>query len=67
MILLGWLEPLEHVFDICNILNNLKVKVVAIELGGHASNWSDHMKKQHHMENKGKIATWDKMLNAFLS
>nr|KAJ0220481.1 hypothetical protein LSAT_V11C200051630 [Lactuca sativa] len=58
---IDWLSTIERVFDLKDILDALKVKLVAIKLMKSASLWWEHMKKQRQQENKSKIETWSKM------
>ncbi|XP_071704931.1 uncharacterized protein [Rutidosis leptorrhynchoides] len=58
---LDWLSTVERVFDIKDIPEHLKVKLVAIKLKQHASLWWDHVKKQRVIERKSKVETWSKM------
>ncbi|XP_071696684.1 uncharacterized protein [Rutidosis leptorrhynchoides] len=58
---LDWLSTVERVFDIKNIPERLKVKLVALKLKKHASLWWDHVKRQRALARKSKIETWDKM------
>nr|GFA77422.1 reverse transcriptase domain-containing protein [Tanacetum cinerariifolium] len=58
---IDWLSRVEWVFDVRDIPNNLKVKLVAIKLRQHASLWWDHVNKMRHIEGK----TWENL--AFLS
>ena len=56
-----WLSTVERVFDLRDIPDNLKVKLVAIRLKQHASLWWDHVKKQRRLEGKSKVHSWEKM------
>ncbi|XP_062004566.1 ubiquitin C-terminal hydrolase 12-like [Rosa rugosa] len=50
-----------EVFDYKDIAEDEQVKLVAIKLTKHASNWWEHLKKQRVREGKSKIRTWTKM------
>ncbi|XP_071686227.1 uncharacterized protein [Rutidosis leptorrhynchoides] len=58
---LDWLSTVERVFDIKDIPENLKVKLVTLKLRKHASLWWNHVQKQRAYARKSKVATWDKM------
>nr|GEY60934.1 RNA-directed DNA polymerase [Tanacetum cinerariifolium] len=52
-------EP--NVFDVRDIPNKLKVKLLAIKLRQHASLWWDHVNKKRRIEGKSKVESWEKM------
>ncbi|XP_071739767.1 uncharacterized protein [Rutidosis leptorrhynchoides] len=56
-----WISTVERVFDVKEIPDYLKVKLVAIKLKKHASLWWDHVKKQRATARKSKVESWDKM------
>ncbi|GKB37689.1 splicing factor 3B subunit 1, partial [Tanacetum coccineum] len=58
---IDWLSTVERVFDVRDIPNKLKVKLVAIKLRQHASLWWDHVSKQRRIRGKSKVETWEKM------
>ncbi|GKA31474.1 reverse transcriptase domain-containing protein [Tanacetum coccineum] len=61
---IDWLSTVERVFDVRDILDKLKVKLVDIKLRQHASLWWDHVTnacKRRQIEWKSKIETWEKM------
>ncbi|XP_071726871.1 uncharacterized protein [Rutidosis leptorrhynchoides] len=58
---LDWLSTVERVFDIKDIPEHLKVKLVAIKLRKHASLWWENVCKHRAYARKSKVATWDKM------
>ncbi|GJT56334.1 reverse transcriptase domain-containing protein [Tanacetum coccineum] len=58
---IDWLSTVERVFDVRDIPDKLKVKLVAIKLRQHASLWWDHVTKRRRMEGKSKVETWEKM------
>ncbi|GJY90205.1 reverse transcriptase domain-containing protein [Tanacetum coccineum] len=49
------------VFDVRDIPDKLKVKLVAIKLRQHASLWWDHVTKRRRIKGKSKVKTWEKM------
>ncbi|GJS45145.1 hypothetical protein Tco_0595266 [Tanacetum coccineum] len=55
------LSIVEHVFDLKDIPEHLKVKLVAIRLRKHASLWWYHVKMQRALAGKSKVVTWEKM------
>ncbi|GKA36999.1 reverse transcriptase domain-containing protein [Tanacetum coccineum] len=58
---IDWLSTVERVFDVRDIPDKLKVKLVAIKLRQHASLWWDHVTKRRQIEGKSKVETWEKM------
>ena len=58
---IDWLSTVERVFDLKDIPDHLKVKVVAIKLCKYASLWWDHVKQKRHQQGKSRVETWDKM------
>ena len=58
---IDWLSTVERIFDLRDIPEKLKVKLVAIKLRKSASLWWDHVKNQRLREGKSKVETWDKM------
>ncbi|PWA46995.1 hypothetical protein CTI12_AA504100 [Artemisia annua] len=58
---IDWLYTVERVFDIKNLSDEQKVKLVAIKLKKNASIWWEHVIKQHIREGKAKIVNWSKM------
>ncbi|XP_071708258.1 uncharacterized protein [Rutidosis leptorrhynchoides] len=58
---LDWLNTVERVFDIKDIPEHLKVKLVAIKLRKHASLWWENVQKSRAFARKSKVETWDKM------
>ncbi|GJT66612.1 RNA-directed DNA polymerase [Tanacetum coccineum] len=58
---IDWLSTIEPVFDVRDIPDKLKVKLVAIKLRQHASLWWDHVTKRRRIEGKSKVETWEKM------
>ncbi|XP_061364670.1 uncharacterized protein LOC133308096 [Gastrolobium bilobum] len=60
-VFIDWLHTVERVFDLKNLTDEQKVKLVAIKLRKHASIWWEHVKKQRIRDGKSKIQRWDKM------
>nr|GEV06976.1 reverse transcriptase domain-containing protein [Tanacetum cinerariifolium] len=58
---IDWLSTVERIFDLRDILEKLKVKLVAIKLRKSASLWWEHVKNQRAGDGKSKVETWDKM------
>ncbi|GJU02792.1 reverse transcriptase domain-containing protein [Tanacetum coccineum] len=58
---IDWVSTVERVFDVRDIPDKLKVKLVAIKLRQHASLWWDHVNKRRRIEGKSKVETWEKM------
>ncbi|GJY43103.1 RNA-directed DNA polymerase [Tanacetum coccineum] len=58
---IDWLSTVERVFDVRDIPDKLKVKLVAIKLRQHASLWWDHVNKRRRIKGKSKVETWEKM------
>ncbi|XP_071688487.1 uncharacterized protein [Rutidosis leptorrhynchoides] len=58
---LDWLSTVERIFDLRDVPEHLKVKLVAIKLRKHASLWWDNVKKNRALAGKSKIETWEKM------
>ncbi|XP_071714018.1 uncharacterized protein [Rutidosis leptorrhynchoides] len=58
---LDWLSTVERVFDIKDIPEKLKVKLVAIKLRKHASLWWEHVRRDRASALKSKVETWEKM------
>ncbi|GKA44029.1 reverse transcriptase domain-containing protein, partial [Tanacetum coccineum] len=55
------LSTVERVFDVRDIPEKLKVKLVAIKLRQHASLWWDHVNKRRQIKGKSKVKTWEKI------
>nr|GEZ57625.1 putative reverse transcriptase domain-containing protein [Tanacetum cinerariifolium] len=62
---IDWLSTVERVFDVRDIPNKLKVKLVAIKLRQHASLWWDHVNKRRRIEGKSKNMTVEEVINEF--
>nr|GEY42280.1 hypothetical protein [Tanacetum cinerariifolium] len=60
-LLADWLSTVERIFDIRDVPEKLKVKLVAIKLRKSASLWWDHVKNQRVKDGKSKVETWAKM------
>nr|GEX01899.1 hypothetical protein [Tanacetum cinerariifolium] len=58
---LDWLQIVERIFDLRDIPDNVKVKLVAIKLTKYASLWWEHIQQQRYRNGKHKISSWDKM------
>nr|GFA60943.1 reverse transcriptase domain-containing protein [Tanacetum cinerariifolium] len=58
---IDWLSMVERVFDVWDIPDKLKVKLVAIKLRQNASLWWDHVNKRRRIKGKSKVETWEKM------
>ncbi|KAJ9541339.1 hypothetical protein OSB04_027845 [Centaurea solstitialis] len=58
---IAWLQTVERIFDLREVPDNLKVKLVAIKLKKHASLWWEHVQKRRYREGKYKVESWDKM------
>nr|GEV95627.1 reverse transcriptase domain-containing protein [Tanacetum cinerariifolium] len=58
---IDWLSTVERVFDVRDIPNKLKVKLVAIKIRQNASLWWDYVNKRRRIEGKSKVETWEKM------
>ncbi|GJV87680.1 reverse transcriptase domain-containing protein [Tanacetum coccineum] len=58
---LDWIQTVERIFDLRDIPDNLKVKLVAIKLKKYASLWWEHVQTQRARKGKHKVDTWDKM------
>lgn len=58
---IDWISTVERVFDLKDIPENLKVKVVAIKLRKYASLWWDHIKTKRRQQGKSRVETWTKM------
>ncbi|GJV24014.1 reverse transcriptase domain-containing protein [Tanacetum coccineum] len=58
---INWLYTVERVFDIKNLSDEQKVKIVAIKLKKNASISWEHVMKQRTREGKPKIVSWSKI------
>ncbi|GJW52999.1 reverse transcriptase domain-containing protein [Tanacetum coccineum] len=58
---IDWFSTVERVFDVRDIPDKLKVKLVTIKLRQHASLWWDHVTKRGRIKGKSKVETWEKM------
>nr|GFB10895.1 reverse transcriptase domain-containing protein [Tanacetum cinerariifolium] len=56
-----WLQTVERIFDLRDIPDRLKVKLVAIKLKKYASLWWEQVQTQRARKGKHKVDTWDKM------
>ncbi|KAJ9557876.1 LOW QUALITY PROTEIN: hypothetical protein OSB04_012490 [Centaurea solstitialis] len=59
----GRAEPdtVERIFDLRDIPDKYKVKLVAIKSRKYASLWREHIKKKRAQEGRSKVRTWEKM------
>ncbi|GKE32922.1 reverse transcriptase domain-containing protein [Tanacetum coccineum] len=62
---IDWLSMVERVFDVRDILDKLKVKLVAIKLQKHASLWWDHVNNRRRIKEKSKNMTVEEVINEF--
>ncbi|XP_022011578.1 uncharacterized protein LOC110911283 [Helianthus annuus] len=60
-VFIDWLQTVERIFDLRDIPDKYKVKLVAIKLRNYASLWWEHVKKKRAQEGRSKVKTWDKM------
>ncbi|KAJ9548662.1 hypothetical protein OSB04_021205 [Centaurea solstitialis] len=58
---LDWLQTVERVFDLHDIPDPMKVKLVAIKLKKSASLWWEYVQQQRYRKGKHKVDTWEKM------
>ncbi|XP_017982330.1 PREDICTED: uncharacterized protein LOC108663252 [Theobroma cacao] len=58
---LDWLYTVEIVFELKDIPDEKRVKLMAIKLKKHTSIWWENLKRQQEREGRNKIITWDKM------
>ncbi|GKF93178.1 hypothetical protein Tco_0279897 [Tanacetum coccineum] len=54
---IDWWSTVKRVFDVRDIPDKLKVKLMAIKLRQHASLWWDHVTKRRRIERKSKDET----------
>nr|GEU52956.1 hypothetical protein [Tanacetum cinerariifolium] len=57
---IDWSSTVERVFNVRDIPDKLKVKLVAIKLRQHASLWWEHVNKRRRIKGKSKVETWAK-------
>ncbi|GJR25616.1 reverse transcriptase domain-containing protein [Tanacetum coccineum] len=62
---IDWFITVERVFDVRDIPDKLKVKLVAIKLRQHALLWWDHVNKRQRIEGKSKNMNMEKVINEF--
>nr|GEV02800.1 hypothetical protein [Tanacetum cinerariifolium] len=62
---IDWLSTVERVFDVRDIPDKLKVKLVAIKLRQHASLWWNHVNKRRRIKGKSKNMTVKEVINEF--
>ncbi|GKV45251.1 hypothetical protein SLEP1_g52360 [Rubroshorea leprosula] len=58
---IDWLHTVERVFELKDIPDDKRVKLVAIKLKKHASIWWENLKRSREREGRSKIRTWEKM------
>jgi len=58
---LRWMQTVERVFDFKDILEERKVKLVALKLIKYSSLWWSNLCAKRAKLRKDKIRTWDKM------
>ncbi|KAJ0800640.1 putative nucleotidyltransferase, Ribonuclease H [Helianthus annuus] len=58
---LDWIQTVERIFDLRDIPDHLKVKLVAIKLKKYASLWWENVQLQRYRAGKHKVTSWDKM------
>ncbi|VFQ82890.1 unnamed protein product [Cuscuta campestris] len=56
-----WLETVERVFDYAEVLEDKKVKLVALKFRGYASTWWTNTTTKRKREDKAAVKTWTKM------
>nr|GEZ67806.1 reverse transcriptase domain-containing protein [Tanacetum cinerariifolium] len=62
---IDWLSTVKRGFDVRDIPDKLKVKLVVIKLRQHASLWWDHVNKRRRIEGKSKNMTMEEVINEF--
>lgn len=60
-VFIDWLHTMERVFDLKDLSEEQKVKIVAIKLRKYASVWWERVKRQQNHEGKSKVCSWEKM------
>ena len=60
-VFLDWLYTVDRVFDYKELLDERKVKLVAIKLRGYTSLWWENFKKERDLLGKDRIHSWEKM------
>ncbi|XP_077246136.1 uncharacterized protein LOC143886018 [Tasmannia lanceolata] len=63
---IDWLQTVERIFDLKDVPEDRKVKLVAIKLCGRASSWWEQLKVNRERRGKPKIVKWEKMKKTFL-
>ncbi|GKV08470.1 hypothetical protein SLEP1_g20092 [Rubroshorea leprosula] len=58
---IDWLQIVERVFELKDIPDDKRVKLVAIKLKKHASIWWENLKRSQEREGHSKIRTWEQM------
>jgi len=62
-IFLDWLRTVERVFDYKGVLDEKKVKLVALKLCKYASIWWANLVAKRARKEKAKIRTWEQMID----
>nr|GEU64715.1 reverse transcriptase domain-containing protein [Tanacetum cinerariifolium] len=62
---IDWLSTIKRVFNVWDIPDKLKVKLVAIKLQQHTSLWWDYVNKRQRIERKSKNITVEEGINEF--
>ncbi|KAJ0977838.1 hypothetical protein J5N97_013312 [Dioscorea zingiberensis] len=60
-VFIDWLNEVERIFEYKEVLDRLKVKLVAIKLKSRASAWWEQLRRSRDRQGKPKIVDWDKM------
>ena len=58
---IDWLNTIERVFNLKEVPDDKKVKLVAVKLMGRASAWWEQLKMKRERRGKEKIRSWEKM------
>ena len=56
-----WLHIVEKIFDLKDILDDKRVKIIAIKLRKLALIWWENLMRQWEQESRSKIKIWEKM------
>ncbi|GKA01342.1 reverse transcriptase domain-containing protein [Tanacetum coccineum] len=60
---IDWLSTVERVFEVRDIPDKLKVKLMTIKCRQHASIWWDHVTKRRRIKGKSKNMTVEEVIN----
>jgi len=58
---IDWVCTVERMFELKDVLDDKRVKLIAIKLKKLASIWWENLKRQREREGRSKIKTWDKI------